>query len=159
MITHTSGDVNLNDICTDINKYISGYAIRHYHIYGLKQERRPHIQILGSANVAPLVQLVQDAGYTILTSGRNLRYCEDCDEKHYAASATSARNCCCSGKCNMCDPSAISIGLRLDIRRNPVAARKLIKTIIFGIEGKLVVDPRSKLDLGAKIKKSKRGAI
>ena len=143
-----SDDANLDIICTDINKYISSYKMKNYFIYGLQGQERPHVRI--APKVTPvLVDLFQKSKYILETKEKAERYCSNCDTKHWFG------ECCCSAAagCELCFEDNITIGLRRDIRSNPTIARKLIKTVNFGLEDKLVLSPTSKLNLGRRVRK------
>lgn len=142
-----SGDANLESICEDINKYISRYKMKNYYIYGLQQVDRPHVRISGGVEVA-LVNLFNRSGYEIepVASGEE-RYCSRCDGMH------TSGDCCCTGKCELCDSTTVAIGLRRDIRSKKEVARRLIKTLIFSAEGKLLIDDDSVIHLGRGISK------
>jgi hypothetical protein len=142
-----SGDVNLDSICEDINKYISRYKMKNYYIYGLQQADRPHVRVSGSADVA-VVDLFKRSGYELeIVTDKNGRYCAQCDNMH------TSGDCCCTNKCELCDPDTVSIGLRRDVRSNKLTARKLIKTLIFSTEGNLIVNSKSLLHLGRSVAK------
>jgi len=141
-----SNDANLDRICLDINKYISNYRMRNYYIYGLQQDNRPHVAVAPYASPL-LIDLFKRSNYTLEVKEKALRYCDNCDTSH------SLGDCCCDSKCGLCDRRNITIGLRRDVRSSPAIARKLVKTIIFSLEGKLVAPPTVKLNLGRHVRK------
>ena len=94
-----------------------------YHVFGLKQRNRPHVRILTS-NAVFTIQLMS------LFSRSDL-----------ALDVLQNRT-----------ENRLSIGLRRDIRKNISLSRKLIKTIIYSIEGKLKAKRSFKISLGRKIK-------
>jgi hypothetical protein len=143
-----SDDVNLDKICVDINKYISSYKMKSYFIYGLQGQERPHVRV-APAVTPVLVDLFKQSKYLLETKEVAERYCADCDTKHWHG------ECCCDTDlgCELCHENNITIGIRRDIRGNVPVARKLIKTIIFGLEDKLVIAPSSKLNLGRRVRK------
>lgn len=143
-----SDDVNLDKICLDINKYISNYKMKNYFIYGLQGQERPHVRI--APKITPvLVDLFGQSKYLLETKEVAERYCAGCDTKHWHG------ECCCDTAigCELCLEDNITIGIRRDIRGNIPVARKLIKTIIFGLEDKLVIEPSSKLNFGRRVRR------
>ncbi len=144
-----SEDVNLNRICKDLNKGVSRFKMRDYHIYGLRQEDRPHVRISPECPLQ-LKVLFLKSGYKLEVVEENQRYHASCDANH------SVGDCCCGvdGGCDYCNPNTINIGLRRDVRSDSKIARKLIKTIIFAVEGKLVLEAKSKLSLGRRVRKA-----
>ncbi len=142
-----SDDVNLDRICEGINKYISKFEMKEYHIYGLCQEDRPHVRISPTCPKS-LVELFQRSGYTLEVRDSNDRHCNDCDDTH------SPGNCHCEGSCEYCRPDVIAIGLRRDIRGDTASCRRLIKTLVFALEEKLILEPDSKLHLGRRVVKT-----
>lgn len=136
-----SDDVNLERICEGINKYISGYKMKDYYIFGLQQADRPHVRI-SPACPQSLVDLFAKSGYALEVRDTNEKYCGSCDSTHVSG------NCHCDGAgCDYCDATIVSIGLRHDVRNDIVACRKLVKTIIFAVEEKLILNKDSKLKL------------
>ena len=148
MITWTS-DLHLSEICENIN--IVGYKMRDYYIYGLQMESRPHVRITPRASPS-LKKLFASSPYVLEVKEVRTRYCGECDTEH------TSTTCCCNGArgCGVCDDKVISIGLRLDIRQNIKVANKLIKTIIFAMENKLILGKQSKLNLGKSVRKTIR---
>lgn len=145
-----SDDINLERICEGINKYISNYEMRDYYIFGLQKEDRPHVRI--SPDCPQLLKdLFINSGYTLEIRANDERYCAECDTSH------TQGDCHCDGdtrsNCQYCSPLIVSLGLRRDIRNDIDACRKLIKTIIFAMEDKLVLDKNSRLHLGRKVTK------
>lgn len=140
-----SKDKYLDEICVDINKYISNYGTKEYYIFGMKQENRPHVKLTPTSSKV-LKDLFDRSGYSIEFYQKNEKYCSSCGEIH------TRNNCHCRGVCSFCDQRPINIGLRLDVRLNKVVARKLIKTIIFAMENKLIIDKSSRLNLGSRVK-------
>lgn len=143
-----SDDANLDKICIDINKYISSYKMKNYFIYGLQGQERPHVRV--APKVTPVLQeLFKQSNYLLDTKEVAERYCADCDTKHWHG------ECCCNNDrgCELCQEDNITIGLRRDIRSNVIMSRKLIKTVIFGLEDKLILSPTSKLNLGRRVRK------
>lgn len=141
-----SDDINLERICDGINKYISNYKMKDYYIFGLQQGDRPHVRITPECPQS-LRDLFLKSGYALEVRNNNERYCGECDTHH------TLGDCHCGGDntCPYCNPEVISIGIRRDIRGDVDACRKLIKTIMFAIEGKLVLDKNSKLNLGRRV--------
>jgi hypothetical protein len=149
MITWST-DKHLGVICSDMNKYIAGYDINDYYIYGMQQTDRPHVKI-SPEPCEQLATIFKMSGYTSEFATTNSRYCSACDDTH------TLNACHCPGDgtpCVYCDQNVTMIGLRLDVRQDKVVARQLIKTIIFAMEGKLITDKTSRLDLGTKVKRS-----
>jgi hypothetical protein len=132
-------DTNLDRICAGINKHIINYEMKDYYIFGLQQEDRPHVRITPKCP-APLKDLFIKSGYSLEVRNTE-RYCSSCDATH------AHGNCHCDTGCEYCDPSVVGIGLRRDIRKDIASSKKLIKTIIFAIEDKLILSSSSKLSL------------
>ena len=141
-----SNDINLDRICDGLNKYIANYDMKDYYIFGLQQADRPHVRINPKCPDS-LKNLFLKSGYTV-EEGITERYCRDCDANH------SEHDCHCEDGCEYCDPNVIGIGLRKDVRGDVDAAKKLIKTIIFALEDKLIIDRTSKLTLGRRVRKT-----
>lgn len=137
-----SDDVNLERICEGINKYIAHYKMNNYHIYGLQLGDRPHVRISPRCPEV-LKDLFKRSGYVLEVKEVSERHCSDCDDTH------SLGNCHCEldEGCTFCRLDTVSIGIRRDIRSNIQMTRKLIKTIIFAVEDKLIVGPDVKLKL------------
>lgn len=66
MISWAADDFNMEKICTDINKFVHDYKMHDYHVYGLKNEGRPHVRI-HAAN-PQLELLFKKSGYLLEVS-------------------------------------------------------------------------------------------
>lgn len=150
-----SNDVNLDEICEGMNKHLSKFQMRDYYVFGLQTSSRPHIRLSigkGTPNCPKeLMDLFERSRYTLEIKPAEGLYCPECDTTH------TFGDCCCTGdegSCSLCDPDTVSIGIRRDIRNNILTSKKLIKTIIFALESKLVIETKSKLELGRSVRKT-----
>lgn len=140
-----SDDINMNRICEGMDKHLVHFKMKEYYIFGLQQNDRPHVR-LSPPCPKSLAGLFERSGYILEIRDTAHKYCSDCDENH------STGNCHCSeGYCKFCNPDVVAIGLRRDVRNDITVCRKLIKTVIFAVENKLVVENNAKLNLGRRV--------
>ncbi len=125
-ITYTEDDFDLPKIL-DKNNYLDGFNIKYtYHIFGLRRNNRPHVRLI-TRNPAYTMQLMS----LFHRSNLSLDVVKDTTERTV---------------------DRVNIGIRRDIRHNTAMTRKLIKTIIYSLEGKLTLGSKFKIDLGRRVK-------
>lgn len=154
MFTYSEADYNLEKICGSLNsKYLANFKTYKYRVYGLRTAGRPHV-VLTFPTKEKLVQiheLFRVSGYRLNIEVSDTVYCPDCEADH------DPGNCHCGGNihsCVFCSGVTCSIGLRRDVRASVKVAQKLIKTIMFSVESKLLLNNNSRLFLGRNVKKS-----
>ena len=122
MIEYTEDDFELHNILHK-QSYMDDIDAKHnYHIFGLKLRNRPHVRLI-TRNPYLSIQLM--ALFT--RSDLALDIVKDTSKEV---------------------GDKVLIGIRRDIRRHPFITRKLIKTIIYSLEGKLNLNNKFKINLG-----------